>query len=156
MSNLQIDAVIAQAQGNIGYQEGAGNDNKFAATAKHPNHQPWCATFVVACFVKANALVAIKNTSSCIEMLKWGKSKKAVVDFKNAKRGDLILMNFSGSQVPEHIGIAAGDYDQGHNAIVTIEGNTSDSGSQANGDGVFRKIRPTQFVVAVIRPIWSN
>ena len=152
----QIDLVIAQAQGNIGYQEGAGNDNKFAATAKHPNHQPWCSTFVVACFVKANALAAIKNTSSCIEMLKWGKSKKAVIDFKNAKRGDLILMNFSGLQVPEHIGIAVADYDVVRNAVLTIEGNTSDSGSQANGDGVYRKIRGAKFVLAVIRPQWSN
>ena len=155
MSTL-IDAVVSQAQGNIGYQEGPNNDNKFAATAKHPNHQPWCATFVVACFSKAGALAAIKNTSSCIEMLKWGKTKKAVVDIKDAKRGDLILMNFTGSKVPEHIGIAVADYDVVRNAVLTIEGNTSDSGSQANGDGVYRKIRGAKFVLAVIRPQWSN
>ncbi len=150
-----IDAVIAQAQGNIGYQEGAGNDNKFAATAKHPNHQPWCATFVVACFVKADALAAIKSTSSCIDMLKWGKTKKAVIDIKDAKRGDLILMDFTGSKVPQHIGIAVKDYDPVKKSIETIEGNTSDSGSQANGDGVYRKVRQAQFVHAVVRPLWS-
>lgn len=150
-----IDAVVSQAQGNIGYQEGPKNDNKFAATAKHPNHQPWCATFIVACFAKAGALAAIKNTSSCIEMLKWGKTKKAVVDIKDAKRGDLILMNFTGSKVPEHIGIAVSDFDPVKKTISTIEGNTSDSGSQANGDGVYRKVRSQQFIFAVIRPIWS-
>ena len=150
-----IDAVIAQAQGNIGYQEGAKNDNKFAATAKHPNHQPWCATFIVACFNKAGAMGAIKNTSSCIEMAKWAKTKKAIVDIKDAKRGDLILMDFTGSKVPQHIGIATKDYDPTHNSIETIEGNTSDSGSQANGDGVYRKVRPAQFVIAVVRPLWS-
>ena len=153
--NQIIDAVIAQAQGNIGYQEGAKNDNKFAATAKHPNHQPWCATFIVACFNKAGAMGAIKNTSSCIEMAKWAKTKKAIVDIKDAKRGDLILMNFSGSTIPEHIGLAVGDYDSLHKAVLTIEGNTSDSGSQANGDGVYRKIRGEKFIVGVVRPLWS-
>lgn len=155
MSSTLIDNVIAQAQGNIGYQEGAKNDNKFAATAKHPNYQPWCATFIVACFNKAGAMGAIKNTSSCIEMAKWAKTKKAIVDVKETKRGDLILMNFSGSTVPEHIGLAVGDYDSLHKAVLTIEGNTSDSGSQANGDGVYRKIRGEKFIVGVVRPLWS-
>jgi len=156
MSTLLIDAVLAQAQGNIGYQEGAGNDNKFAATAKHPNHQPWCATFIVACFAKAGALAAIKSTSSCIDLLKWGKTKKAVVELKDAKRGDLILMDFTGSKIPQHVGIASKDFNPQLKNIETIEGNTSDSGSQANGDGVYRKVRPAQFVIAVIRPQWSN
>jgi len=152
----QIDAVVAQAQGNIGYQEGTGNDNKFAATAKHPNHQPWCATFIVACFAKAGALAAIKSTSSCIDLLKWGKTKKAVIELKDAKRGDLILMDFTGSKIPQHVGIASKDFNPVQKNIETIEGNTSDSGSQANGDGVYRKVRPTQFVLAVVRPQWSN
>jgi cell wall-associated NlpC family hydrolase len=151
-----IDLVIAQARGNIGYQEGAKNDNKFAATAKHPNHQPWCATFLVACFIKAGSPDAIKNSASCIEIAKWGKSKKAIIDLKDAKRGDLILMDFTGSKVPQHIGIASNDYNPVQNNIETIEGNTSDSGSQANGDGVYRKVRSAQFVFAVVRPIWSN
>jgi hypothetical protein len=156
MSNPLIDSVIAQAQGNIGYQEGAGNDNKFAATAKHPNHQPWCATFIVACFAKAGALAAIKNTSSCIDLLKWGKTKKAIVELKDAKKGDLILMDFTGSKIPQHVGIASKDFNPQLKNIETIEGNTSDSGSQANGDGVYRKVRPAQFVLAVVRPQWSN
>jgi hypothetical protein len=154
--SLQIDAVISQAQGNIGYQEGAGNDNKFAATAKHPNHQPWCATFIVACFAKAGALAAIKSTSSCIDLLKWGKTKKALLELKDAKRGDLILMDFTGSKIPQHVGIASKDFNPQLKNIETIEGNTSDSGSQANGDGVYRKVRPAQFVLAVVRPQWSN
>lgn len=154
MSSL-IDAVIAQAQGNIGYTEGANNDNKFAATAKHPNHQPWCATFIVACFSKAGALASIKNTSSCIDMAKWGKTKKALVDLKDAKRGDLILMDFTGAKIPQHIGIAVKDYDPVKKSIETIEGNTSDSGSQANGDGVYRKVRQDKFIFAVVRPLWS-
>lgn len=152
MSSL-IDAVIAQAQGNIGYREGANNDNKFAATAKHPNHQPWCATFIVACFSKAGALDSIKNTAGCIEMAKWGKTKKALIEVKNAKRGDLILMDFTGSKVPQHIGIATKDYDPVHKSVETIEGNTGD-GSQTNGDGVYRKVRQEKFIIAVVRPLW--
>jgi hypothetical protein len=89
-------------------------------------------------------------------LLKWGKTKKAIVELKDAKRGDLILMDFTGSKIPQHVGIASKDFNPQLKNIETIEGNTSDSGSQANGDGVYRKVRPAQFVLAVVRPQWSN
>jgi len=156
MSSLsQIDFVLANARGSIGYTEGLNNDNKFAAIAKHPNHQPWCSTFVVSCFIEGHAEKAVKNTSSCIDMYNWGKAQKAIVDMKDAKRGDLILMDFTGSKVPQHIGIASKDFDPVHKSIETIEGNTGNS-SQANGDGVYCKVRPAQFIFAVVRPQWSK
>jgi len=156
MSNLvQSDFVLAQARAAIGYQEGVNNDNKFAAIAKHPNHQPWCSTFVIACFIQGHAEKAVKNTSSCIEMHNWGVTQKAIVQLKDAKAGDLILMDFTGSKVPQHIGIASKDFDAVHKSIETIEGNTGNV-SQANGDGVYRKVRPAQYIFAVVRPQWST
>lgn len=148
--------VILQAQTNLGYVEGVNNDNKFAATAGHANHQPWCATFIVACFIKAGAAKAIPNSVAVLDFQKWGKTKKQIVDFKSAKAGDLILMDFTESKVPQHIGLAVKDYDLLHDCIETIEGNTSNgAGSQANGDGVYRRIRPSKFVLTVVRPIWG-
>lgn len=153
MSSPSAEPVLAEARSHIGYKEGKNNDNKFAAIAKHPNHQPWCATFVVACFSKAGSVKAIKNTSSCIDMYKWGKSKKALVDYTEAQRGDLILMDFTGSGIPQHIGIASKDYDG--RVVETIEGNTGDA-SQTNGDGVARKKRQPEYIFAVIRPLWEK
>jgi len=151
-----LNNVLAQVQGNLGYTEGLNNDNKFAETAGHANHQPWCATFLVACFKKAGAEKAIPNSAAVVDFLKWGKAKKQTVEFKDAKRGDLILFDFTGSKTPQHIGIAVTDFDPAHNAIITVEGNTSaQSGSQANGDGVYKKLRQAQFVFAVVRPIWE-
>ena len=47
---MSIQKVISSAVSHKGYKEGANNDNIFAGIAGHANHQPWCATFVVACF----------------------------------------------------------------------------------------------------------
>lgn len=148
-----IAAVLKTARGYIGYKEAKNNNNIFASIAAHPNFQPWCATFVVAVFKNAGALGAIKNTSSCIEMHKWAKSKKRLVPFTEAKAGDLVLMDFKGTKVPQHIGIASKDFDG--KAIECIEGNTGDA-DQTNGEGVYRKKRPAQFIHSVIRPIYEG
>ena len=153
VTESSIELVLKEARGHIGYKEGANNNNIFAGYAAHPNHQPWCATFIVSCFKRAGALAAIKNSASCIEIYKWGKQKKALIDYTEAQRGDLILMDFTGSGIPQHIGIASKDWDG--RQIETIEGNTGDA-SQTNGDGVARKKRQSQYIFAVIRPLWSN
>jgi len=148
-----IEEVLREARGHIGYKEGPNNSNIFAKRVHHPNNQPWCATFVASCFNTVGAMGAIKNSSSCIEIYKWGKLKKAIVDYTEAKRGDLVLMDFTGSGIPQHIGIASKDWDG--RTIETIEGNTGDA-SQANGDGVARKKRQPQYIFAVIRPLWET
>ena len=149
-----INQVILQATANIGYREGVNNDNKFAETARHPNHQPWCATFLVACFIKVGLVKAIPNSAAVLDFAKWGKTKKRIIDLKDAKAGDLILFDFTGAKSPQHIGLAVKDFDPSTNSIETVEGNTG-NGSQSNGDGVYRKVRQAQFVFLVVRPIWE-
>ena len=62
---LPLEAVMKAARDEIGYQEGANNDNKFAKIAGHANNQPWCATFIRACFIKGKEEKAIPDTAYC-------------------------------------------------------------------------------------------
>ena len=145
------------ALGWVGYQEKPNNDNIFAAKAGHPNHQPWCATFVRACFVDAGEKNAVPNTASVIQTYEWAKKNNALITKQTAKAGDLIIMNFNGDKIPDHIGICTKDFNLKENRWHTIEGNTGEPGkSQSNGDGVYKKVRLPEHVFAVVRPKWSN
>ena len=150
-----IQKVISSAVSHKGYKEGANNDNIFAAQVGHANHQPWCATFVVACFKEGGEPSAIPDSASCEFMESWGVKMKRTRTKQTAKRGDLILFDFTKSGKAQHVGIALHDYDLKTNTIQTIEGNTGDV-NQANGDGVYVKTRQLEFIRAVIRPQWSN
>ena len=150
-----IQKVLSKAVSHKGYKEGANNDNIFAGIAGHANHQPWCATFVVACFKEGGELAAIPDTASCEFIETWGVKMKRTRTKQVAKRGDLILFDFTKSGKAQHVGIAVHDYDLTNNTIQTIEGNTGDV-NQANGDGVYQKVRQLEHIRAVVRPNWSN
>jgi len=150
-----IQQVISKAVSHLGYVEGANNDNIFAAEAGHANHQPWCATFVVACFKEGGEAAAVPNSASCEFIESWGVKMNRTRTKQAARRGDLILFDFSKSGKAQHVGIAVHDFDPKTNTIQTIEGNTGEV-NQANGDGVYVKTRQLEFIRAVIRPNWSN
>lgn len=69
--------------------------------------------------------------------------------------GDLVWFNFSGGRSPEHVGLVLAVNKDG--SIISVEGNTSpgDAGSQSNGGGVFRRIRPARYVVGYGRPRYA-
>lgn len=151
--------VIHAATKEIGYKENQGNDNKFAAIAGHANHQPWCATFVYAIFKTAGEAKAIPNTAYCPAIEAWARANNAIVPLSESKSGDLVLFDFDRTGRSQHVGIQSHDYNpKSATVIATIDGNTSSlsSGSQANGDGVWRKNRPVSLVRLIVRPKWSN
>ena len=148
--------VLAYAKKNVGYVEGKNNSNIFAFTAGHPNHQPWCATFIVACFKVGQEGKAIKNSASCIEIEQWANAHKRAIPVAEAQAGDLLLFDFSRSGKSEHIGLATSSYNSKTKTIRTIEGNTSSGrGSQTNGDGVYNKVRGNSAIRMAIRPDWK-
>ena len=156
---MPVTKVLELAIKEIGYKENQGNDNKFAAIASHANHQPWCATFVYAIFKEAGESKAIPNTAYCPAIEAWARANNAVVPLSESKKGDLVLFDFTRSGKSEHVGIQTYDYSaKSAGVISTIDGNTSSltSGSQANGDGVWRKNRPVSLVRLIVRPKWSN
>ncbi|MCW0193383.1 MAG: peptidoglycan-binding protein [Rhodococcus sp.] len=87
-----------------------------------------------------------------VAMARAGKFGLSVVDWANARDGDLVVFNFDGG-VDDHIGRLDGDPDPGAQFVETVEGNTSsgNTGSQNNGDGVYARIRHKSLITALIR-----
>jgi hypothetical protein len=85
----------------------------------------------------------------------WGLKHKRVIQTEKAKAGDLLIFDFSKSGQSEHIGLAIEDFNPKTKTIKTIEGNTGEK-SQANGEGVYTKIRSKDFIKAVIRPRYET
>ena len=150
--------VLAYAKTNIGYTEGKNNSNIFAHVAGHPNHQPWCATFIVACFKVGQEGKAIKDSASVIEIAKWAIRNAAVIEASDAEPGDVLLFDFSGHGYPEHVELATSNYNRKTKTIRTIGGNTGSgrSGNQSNGDGVYQKARGYSTIHMAIRPKWGK
>ena len=153
---MSIQKVLDAARAEIGYKEKPNNDNKFAKVAGHANNQPWCATFVRACFIKGEEEKAIPDSAYCPHIEAWGRQHNRVVPTAEAKRGDLVLFDFSRSGKSEHIGILnIGFSEKNPEYLHTIEGNTGYI-SPDDGDGVQKKKRHVSLVRIIIRPKWSN
>ena len=79
----------------------------------------------------------VLRTAGCPAFGDWAIKNKLTVKWGDAKRGDIVLFDFNRNGTSDHIGIvtkATSSY------IETIEGNTG-SGSNTNGDGVYRRRR---------------
>lgn len=117
----------------------------------------WCGAFVGAMLeyagVKGLVGSRIIYTPHILEDARRGVNGfEKLVPLDEARRGDLVLFNFPGGAGVDHVGMALGGYRNG--AIETVEGNTSSTtaGSQSNGGGVFRRIRPASQIAGVARP----
>lgn len=147
--------ILDVAKTEVGYVEGANNANKYSAALKLPN-ESWCADFVTYCAVEAGQSKAVLHSPSCIAWEKWAIAHNLCVPVESLRANDIVLFDFNGSKTSQHIGIVE-SYNPKTKTAITIEGNTSPSGagSQANGDGVYRKTRLAKFIRAAIRPKWS-
>ena len=133
--------VIAVARGEIGYHEGRSgghwnNDEKYASMVPGlawANFQPWCDTFVAACFKMAGALELLAGGPTASTDLSMANWKKAGRWSEYPAIGAQVLFGSNGN--PDHTGIVAS---YGPTTITTIEGNTNTSGSR-EGDGVYLK-----------------
>ena len=79
----------------------------------------------------------ILRTAGCPALGDWAIKNKLTVKWGSAKRGDLVLFDFNGNGTSEHVGFVT---KVTSTYIETIEGNTG-SGSNTNGDGVYRRRR---------------
>lgn len=143
-----------------GYSEGENNDTIFGKWFGL-NHQPWCAMFVSWCFdqaglVKLVAAQGPKGFASCNAGLKWFGKNGQIVPIAQAQPGDIVFFNFDDdASTAEHVGLVYVNQPEKHQ-MVTFEGNTSADvkGSQANGDGAYKKTRNYGLIMAVVRPKW--
>lgn len=107
---------------------------------------PWCMTGVQYWHNEAGTPLPYK-TASCTALLNWYRTNDPGCIVKTPKTGDIGIMCFG--QGRYHVGIIE---QVEATSIITIEGNTSDGGSQDNGGAVLRKRRAMSLFVAFIRP----
>lgn len=122
-----LDDTLEVADRNIGFVEGPNNDNPFAAVAGHPNHQPWCASFVAAVFKRSG--VPLPNYSAYTPTMAQG-FKDQHRWFKIGQPGDVIFFQWPGMGRIAHVGIVE---DVIRGAYVTVEGNTDVRGGRTGG-----------------------
>ena len=156
MSRVIATKAAVDALANVGVEEQGGeNRGKYVGVYQHStNNSPgdaWCASFcyyrlITAAAFYDKALVGIPRSgytpdwkSKAVDSGKWLPVGKAKASPSSVRVGDLCLFYSSSKNRIFHIGIVVEVHDWG---VVTVEGNTSaEAGVDADGDGVFRKIR---------------
>lgn len=141
------DDIVQTAAADIGYKEGPGNANKYGAWYGW-NNVAWCMIAVQYWHDKIGYTLPYK-TASCSALLAWYRKNMPERVLAAPKKGAIIIYSFG------HTGICES---WTSSAVTAIEGNTSKgtSGSQTNGDGVYRRTRPRSQVTAYIDAIGEN
>ena len=119
-------------------------------TAK--DRYPWCCVYIWWLFAQFNPCL-VKKTASCENLAQWFKDQGKWGS--TAHPGDVVFFKFNtNNRWTNHVGIVKEVLDGGLK-IRTIEGNTSEKGSQDNGGAVLEKIR-TSNIVGYGRPAYSE
>lgn len=112
---------------------------------------PYCAMFVSWVFDQAGQSVPGLPGAYCPYIKRDGINAGLRVNKYQAKPGDIVLFDWGGDGVPDHVGVVEvnrGSY------LQTLEGNTSTgtSGSQGNGGVVARRTRSFGTINTILRP----
>lgn len=157
---MSLARLIEIERADLKYTENPPGSNKTKYGVWYGiNGVPWCVQAQAYWFEKAGEFKAFMGgdkTASCGQLLAWHKAHGNVVDKANIQVGDLLILNFSGTQETQHIGLVVDTLK--HGWYQTVEGNTSPGaeGSQNNGGCVALKTRSVNQVVAVIRPEYKK
>jgi TP901 family phage tail tape measure protein len=137
------DSMIRAAESMLGYQEGRGNNTIFGNFAQkayglQSRFIAWCGAFINWVAKKSGVDLSsmVWTPGGAQSFMKSGRWTTM-----NPVRGDLAFMDFPGDGLNRisHVGLVRNVLSR--NAVSTIEGNTSGSGSQRSGGGVLAKIR---------------
>jgi cell wall-associated NlpC family hydrolase len=147
--------VVDIANSQIDYAE-VGNNSTMYGKWYGLDKQPWCAIFVSWCFNQAGlgksvAAQTPKGFASCDAGLKWFAKRNKLVPVGEAQEGDIVFFQFDKDAEPDHVGIVTKNMKR-IKTLKTVEGNTSDKGSQSNGGKVYAKKRSYSLVLGVARP----
>ena len=152
------EQVLQTAASQLGYTESGGKDGRSGNITKYwadlkPSYQggAWCAAFVNWC-LKRNGITALLDGPThpfyTPSMEAWAKAEGRWTDSINGKPGDVLIFT---ERSTIHTGFL--EKQRGTSELVGIEGNTSpgNRGSQANGGGVYRRVRARSWVRGCIR-----
>ena len=145
------DRLIAVAAGEVGTRESPSNSNRCKYTQAYGLVGPWCSMFVWWCLNQAGAGDVRKTITgswaSCQGALNALRTHGRVrTDKAKAEPGDIVYFDWGHDGHVDHTGIVVERHAGG---LVTIEGNTSGSGSQSNGGMVMRRFRTWSNIAAV-------
>ena len=145
------------AHNEIGTQEKPINKTKYGKWYGLDGN-PWCAMFVSWVYAQAGLSKKIaaqtpKGFASCQAGLTWFAKKGKLVPVGQAQEGDIVFFQFDEDAAADHVGIVTAN-NTTLKKLTCIEGNTSagKSGSQSNGDGVYKRVRSYSQVMGVARP----
>ena len=158
---MSLSKVIEIARNELGVTESPPGSNRvkyWDLYDKSYQGQPWCVAFLWWVFQQAGERMAFfggGKTASCGMLLRWYKEQELTVVKQEVAKGDIAILNFSGTIEPQHCGLVTHVERSGGSIlyIKTIEGNTSSGDtSQDNGGMVCEKVRYPRQVVGVCRP----
>jgi surface antigen len=139
--------VLTTARSQLGTVERPPGSNRTPYGAEYGNDgQAWCAMFVWWVFRKSLASSLIPKTAYTPTFAQWFRDHR---QWGNDPRpGAVVFFDFPNDNVNRisHVGLV--EAVNGDGTVTTIEGNTSSgqSGSQHDGDGVWRRTRRTGIV----------
>jgi hypothetical protein len=147
------------ARQQIGYVEGPrDNQTKFGEWSGY-NYQPWCGSFVnwilefSGTHGEPSSVYTPSGAAAYRSSGQWIPRNSGDV-----RPGDIVYFDWAGSEntgAVDHVGIVEQPLADGR--IQTIEGNTSSGeyGSQSNGGGCYRRVRPRGVIAGFGRPKYT-
>jgi hypothetical protein len=109
---------------------------------------PFCAMFQSYCLDQAGVSAPGMPGAYCPWILDAGRNEGRMIYNEVAKPGDLVLFDWGGDSVPDHIGIVEENHPES-NYLCTIEGNT-------NNGCVARRTRAYSTIAGIIRPYYDD
>lgn len=171
---MSLKKVIETARNELGVTENPPGSNRVKYWDDYDpsfQGQPWCVAFLWWVFQQAGERMSFfggGKTASCGTLLRWYREQGLTVPVEDVQPGDIVILNFSGTQDTQHCGLVVDKHlmwkhgvtvedimrdNWTYQEIITIEGNTSSSdGSQSNGGMVCEKTRYPSQVIGVCRP----
>ena len=145
---MTAEKVLNIARGELGTKESPANSNRTKYGKWYGlDGNPWCMMFVQWIFHQAGVPLPLK-TASCAALMNAAKRAGQWVE-KDFRPADVVIYDFPGGAVTDHCGIVEKVTPTG---VAAIEGNTSQAGSQSNGEEVCQKQRPFRQIVGAVRP----
>lgn len=144
--------VLNVARSQIGFHEGASNENPYGIWYGVPN-APYCAMGLSWCFAQVGLshLIAAqtpKGFSFNPAALHWFQLQGMVVNKFAGQPGDLVFYDWNGDGVADHVGLLEAASAGG---ITTIEFNTGNPNDPTK-EGCYRLHRNYLFIIAIVRP----
>lgn len=144
--------VLNVARSQIGFHEGAKNENPYGIWYGVPN-APYCAMGISWCFAQVGLshLIAAqtpKGFSYNPAALTWFQRQGMIVNKFQMQSGDLVMYDWNGDGVADHVELCEAASPGGFSAIAFNTGSPNDP----TKEGCWRVHRNYLFVIAVIRP----